>query len=151
MKRLLGLLLVMGMVGCGIPVARLEDKGAKITKNEQGEVVEVHLNRKPIGWKRGQTPHPKISDAGLADIKGLTKLKVLNLGGTNITDAGLVHLVGLTKLETLNLGGTQISDAGLVHLKGLTNLEKLDLAGAKVTSAGVTEFRQALPDCKIIK
>ena len=40
MKRLL---LVMGMVGCGIPVARLEDKGAKITKNEQGEIIEGSL------------------------------------------------------------------------------------------------------------
>ena len=45
MKRLLGLLLVMGMVGCGgdLSVARLEDKGAKITKNEQGEIIEGSL------------------------------------------------------------------------------------------------------------
>ena len=78
MKRLLGLLLV----GCGASVARLEDKGAKITKNEQGEIVEVDLY------------HKKISDAGLADIKGLTNLKVLNLGFTQVTDAGLVHLGG---------------------------------------------------------
>ena len=105
MKRLLGLLLVMGMVGCGIPVARLEDKGAKITKNEQGEVVEVHLNRK------------KISDAGLADIKALTNLKTLNLAFTQITDAGLVHIKGLTSLRLLHLQGTQITAAGKAKLQ----------------------------------
>ena len=128
MKRLLGLLLVMGMVGCGGPVARLEDKGAKITKNEQGEVVEVHLNRKPIGWKRGQTPHPQISDAGLADIKGLTSLEALNLNSCR-----------------------QVTDAGLVHLKGLTNLEDLDLGETKVTDAGLAAMQQTLPNCKITK
>ena len=80
MKRLLGLLLVMGMVGCGVPVARLEDKGAKITKNEQGEVVEVHLNRK------------KISDAGLADIKALTNLTSLPLSRTKVTAEGVADL-----------------------------------------------------------
>ncbi len=58
MKRLLGLLLVMGMVGCGIPVARLEDKGAKITKNEQGEVVRVRLLSKN-----------KITDSGGVHLK----------------------------------------------------------------------------------
>ena len=33
MKRLLGLLLVMGMVGCGGPLEKL---GAKIKRNDQG-------------------------------------------------------------------------------------------------------------------
>ena len=116
MKRLLGLLLVMGMVGCGVPVARLEDKGAKITKNEQGEVVEVDLYRK------------KISDAGLADIKGLTSLEALNLNSCR-----------------------QVTDAGLVHLKGLTNLEDLDLGETKVTDAGLAAMQQTLPNCKITK
>ena len=105
MKRLLGLLLVMGMVGCGVPVARLEDKGAKITKNEQGEVVEVDLYG------------TQITDAGLVHLKGLTNLQTLNLDGTKITDAGLVHLKGLTSLETLSLNRTKVTDTGVAELQ----------------------------------
>ena len=114
MKRLLGLLLVMGMVGCGIPVARLEDKGAEITKNEQGEVVEVRLSG------------TRITDAGLADLKGLTSLQTLELP-RQITDAGLEHLKDLTSLHNLDLRNTQVTDAGLVHLKRMTNLQELNL------------------------
>ena len=44
MKRLLGLLLVMGMVGYGDPVAELEGKGAKFTKTERGEVLGANFH-----------------------------------------------------------------------------------------------------------
>ncbi|MBQ76918.1 MAG: hypothetical protein CMQ20_18095 [Gammaproteobacteria bacterium] len=36
---------------------------------------------------------------------------------TKITDAGLAHLKGLTKLETLSLSRTKITDAGVKSLK----------------------------------
>ena len=136
MKRLLGLLLVMGIVGCGIPVARLEDKGAEITKNEQGEVVEVRLSG------------TRITDAGLADLKGLTSLQTLELP-RQITDAGLVHLKGLTNLKSLSLYKTQVTDAGLVHFAGLTNLTSLNLRETKITDAGFAELQKALPNCRI--
>ena len=147
MKRLLGLLLVM--VGCGggdedppagetalpatpenaqakvddtpaqaddvDPVVSLKELGAQIERNEQGEVVRV------------------------------------NLFGTKITDAGMADLKGLTNLKTLRLALTQITDAGLVHLKGLTNLESLSLFGTQVTDAGIAELQKALPNCQIQK
>ena len=105
MKRLLGLLLVMGMVGCDLSVARLEDKGAKITKNEQGEVVEVDLYG------------TQITDAGLVHLKDLTNLQRLYLDQTQVTDAGLVHLKGLTTLTVLDIKNTPITDAGVAELK----------------------------------
>ena len=116
MKRLLGLLLVMGTVGCGDPVVRLEDKAAKITKNEQGEVVEVDLSY-----------------------------------NTRMTDAGMADLKGLTNLQQLNLDGTQVTDAGLVHLKGMPQLQFLGLPNTKLTNAGIVELQQALPKCEIHK
>ena len=113
MKRLLGLLLVMGMVGCGggdegppadddvptatpknppaqiaviDPVAELENLRAKIARNDNGEVV------------------------------------ALNLYGTQVTDAGLVHLAELTSLTSLTLARTQIADAGtLIQTEGGVN------------------------------
>jgi mono/diheme cytochrome c family protein len=71
----------------------------------------------------------------------------LNLAGTAITDAGLAQLAGLTKLTKLHLEKTAITDAGLVHLKGLTNLEYLNLYGTQVTDGGLQELA-ALPHLK---
>ena len=83
MKRLLGLLLVMGMVGCGgggedpHPLGKF---GAKIDRNEQGEIIRVRLTASHI------------TDAGLIHLQELPKLESLDLRMTKVTDAGLVHL-----------------------------------------------------------
>ena len=73
MKRLL----VAGVEGCAGPFAKLQDMGAAIIPNDEGEVVEVNLR------------DSQITDAELVDLEGMTKLWNLRLGSTNITDAGL--------------------------------------------------------------
>ena len=90
-----------------------------------------------------------VTDAGLANLSGLTSLRRLALDRTRVTDAGLVHLSGLTSLERLSLSETQVTDAGLVHLRGLTNLEYLGLNHDLFTDAGLASLRQALPNCQI--
>ncbi len=66
-----------------------------------------------------------------------------------VTDDGLRYLKGLTRLKSLDLGGSKVTDAGLEHLEGLTQLQELDLTGTKVTDAGVKKLQQALTNCKI--
>ena len=179
MKRLLGLLLVMGMVGCGggatspdsggataqaadaDPVAALEKLGARIERNEQGEVIGVSIAFRKFtdadlvqlkGFAELQSldlTHTQITDLGLVHLKGLTNLTSLVLAGTQVTDAGMVHLKGLTKLEGLTLMNTKITDAGLVHLKEMTKLNYLFVQLTKVTDAGVAELKQALPNCNV--
>ena len=112
----------------------------EIEQDEQGDVVAVSLAK-----------NQRITDAELVHIKGLPKLKELNLIDTQITDAGLRHLRGLKKLRKLWLDQTEITDEGLLHLKGLTNLRELTLMDTQVTEAGVAELKQALPNCKITK
>ena len=68
---------------------------------------------------------------------------------TNITDTGLENLKGMTKLRGLDLGFTSVSDAGLKHLKGLTNLTYLELQHSEVTDAGKDKLQAALPNCKV--
>jgi len=85
-------------------------------------------------------PFTDITDAGLADIKGLTRLKGLWLTGNHITDAGLRHIKDLTELRSLTLGGTKVTDTGLEHLRGLTNLQSLELSASKVTGRGLTNL-----------
>jgi hypothetical protein len=82
-----------------------------------------------------------VTDAGLDRIKGLTNLQSLSLGKTQVTDAGLKHLKGLTGLRTLGLIMTNVTDAGLEHLKGLTNLQSLSLGGTRVTDAGLEHLK----------
>ena len=149
MKRLLGLLLVMGMVGCGgsnegetassnqppaqapdaDPVAALEKLDAQIFRNEQGQVIHVRLGRS------------QVTDAGLVHLKGMTNLEELWLP-TQVTAAGLVHLRGLTSLQTLILGETKVTDAGLVHLKRM-NLKMLDIPTEAKTDIGLKHYLAA--------
>ncbi|MCP4375551.1 MAG: hypothetical protein GY794_05175 [bacterium] len=87
----------------------------------------------------------KITDAGLAHLKGLTKLERLDLEDcVNITDAGLARLKGLTTLEHLGLWSCyNITDAGLAHLKVLTKLERLDLLCCdNITDAGLAHLKE---------
>jgi hypothetical protein len=44
-------------------------------------------------------------------------LETITLAETAITDAGLAHLRGLTKLQRLSLGGTEVTEAGMNELK----------------------------------
>ena len=90
-----------------------------------------------------------MTDAGLIQIKGLTRLRSLALEVTQVTDAGLEHLKGLSQLQSLYLGGTKVTDAGLENLSGLTQLQELDLMQTQVTDAGVKKLQQVLPNCKI--
>jgi serine/threonine protein kinase/Leucine-rich repeat (LRR) protein len=90
------------------------------------ELVFVNLNR-----------IPKVEDAGLDHLKGLTNLSYLDLDGAAVTDAGLERLKGLTHLTYLDLGATRVTDAGLGHLKGLTNLTYLDLGVTRVSDRGL--------------
>jgi len=62
----------------------------------------------------------------------------------------LRYLAGLSHLKYLALGGTGITDIGLQRLAGLKALQDLMLNGTKVTDRGWVEFRQALPECKIL-
>lgn len=92
----------------------------------------------------------KITDAGLAHLKGLKNLRRLHLERTAVTDAGLANLAGLSALEYLNLYGTQVTDAGLQQVRKLPNLKHLYLWQSKVTEAGVESLRKDRPGLVIV-
>jgi Leucine-rich repeat (LRR) protein len=89
-------------------------------------------------------------DEDLCNLRGLTRLKVLDLTEKTVSSSAIVSLNGLTELEELyllytplkdadfrwlklpqlksfGLSGSDISDRGLEFLRGMTNLERLDL------------------------
>ena len=83
MKRLLGLLLVMGMVGCGGPT---EEESAAALKELGARTIRFNrMFHVDLGG-------PKVTDAGLVHLKELANLQYLFLGEAKITDSGIVEL-----------------------------------------------------------
>ena len=98
-------------------------------------------------WKLPQGPfhvtgvqladNPRVTDAGLANLAGLSRLEYLNLQGTPITDAGLAHLADLPSLRRLYLVRTRVTDAGMHHVGKLKGLTFLTMYNTKVTDRGL--------------
>ncbi len=80
-------------------------------------------------------PEIRCSDAELAHLAGLTKLKSLNLSDQRITSAGLAHLAAMRNMETLTLHHTSITS--LDPIRGLTGLKHLDVIGSPIDDAGL--------------
>jgi hypothetical protein len=78
-----------------------------------------------------------IQGLGLANLAGLTLLKTLKLGNTQVNDESLQALRNLTNLEILDLRQTKITGACLPHLAGLTKLTSLNLAAPDFTGEGL--------------
>ena len=92
----------------------------------------------------------RITDAGMARLEPLTHLRQLWLFNTQITDEGLATLKPLAELEDLVIAVTQTTDSGLMHLKDLKNLKKLDITGTQVSDAGVEALQAAIPRLTIV-
>ena len=73
---------------------------------------------------------------GLADLKGLTNLRVFESVRTRLDDKAVPYLMGFAKLRRLNLDYTGLSDKGLAALQ-LPELEELRLDTADLTDAAV--------------
>ena len=80
----------------------------------------------------------QFSDAGLEELRRLTKLELLCLEGDDFSNAGLAHLRQLTKLKGLSLGSPRISDPS--ELAQLPDLEWLLLMSSHITGKGVGQL-----------
>ena len=85
-------------------------------------------------------PSPKVTGTGLTSLGGASQLQFLDLSGSNIGDPALAHLKGLGSLVDLNLSRTRVTDAGLMQLQGLVGLRSLKLNSDKLTAAGLVHL-----------
>jgi len=81
-----------------------------------------------------------VSDAGLACLAQMPRLKSLDLSNTFISNAGLKHVAQMTKLNHLDLSSTSIGDAGLKHIAQLPELRSVQLFQTLVTDDGLNEL-----------
>lgn len=85
------------------------------------------------------------TDAGMADLGGLTRLESLSIG-PHATNDGLKYLGKMKKLRNLTLTG-DITDRGLRHLEGLKTLEFLTIwSESHCTNAAVRRLQRSLPN-----
>ena len=92
-----------------------------------------------------------LTDRGMdhvANLPNLTELRVTWM--PNIGSDGLARIKGLIQLQVLDLSYTQVDDLGVQHLKEMKQLKELVLTGTKVTQAGLNELRKELPLTKVV-
>jgi hypothetical protein len=80
-----------------------------------------------------------VQDTTLSHLRGLTKVRHLNIDNTDVTDAGLAPLSSLEKLYGLSMNGTLVKGPGLQYLANLPRLTTLsfscgDLRGGKLSA-----------------
>lgn len=131
-----------------IHIARLLTQELALMKYKSNPQLHIEPARKLTLLGLIDVP---LSDTGLVEVRGLTKLRHLDLSRTQITSVGLEHIRGLTELVSLNLAGTLVRDDGLAHLEGLTMLKQLYLPSTHVSDTAVVRLRRALPYCLIEK
>lgn len=111
-----------------------------------------------------------LTDAGLEDLKALTRLRCLDLG-FGLTDRALKMLREIDMLHVLAQATTadgkrpkrqeevqsmllfcpKLTGVGLKELAGLRNLQTLALVDAKITDDDLDELRKSLPNCRIVR
>lgn len=115
-------------------------------------VLEVGLTRKATDADLAQVArlsrlktlylaHSKVTDQGLASISNLKRLEVLYLADCRVTDMGLARLSGLVNLRELTLDGARITDSGLARLSPLKKLEMLFLYKTPISDAGLVHLK----------
>lgn len=155
-----GPLVVMGL---GLALAAFPPVYYLLTPIDLGprdKIVDGERHVTLTGWDRSdysvlgaipdvvvlQMANPDVTDDVLKSLRGLDRLRELDLNDTAITDAGLMVLKDLPALESLRLKNTRITDAGFRGaLAEKESLKRLDLTGTSVERETVDAWRKAGP------
>ena len=57
-----------------------------------------------------------VTDVGLENLKGMERLRTLDLISTHVTGSGLRHLESMASLTCVNLDNNPVTDDGALHL-----------------------------------
>jgi hypothetical protein len=96
-----------------------------------------------------QMANPDVDDRTLEHLRGLDRLRTLDLADSKITDAGLATVAALPALTELRLNRTAISDEAFVqHLAGKESLLRLDLTATAVKGKTKRDWKKLKPDVR---
>ena len=153
-------------VGCiaGVTYTNRHDWFVDLGPREEMVDGEQHITL--TGWDRSsykfllfkrdvvvlQMANEDVTDETLGYLRGLSKLRELDLRHTQITDASLSILKELPALQDLRLEGTKITDTGFrEHLADKESLERIDLRDTSVNRETVKAWRDAKPGRKALR
>jgi len=91
----------------------------------------------------------QITDASMPTIAQMQNLEELNLNACAITDAGVAQLKGLGKLKKLNLTETSVSEVSLPTLLQMESLESIHLFQTGWSEEGAALLRRIRPDLSV--
>jgi|HigsolmetaAR202D_1030399.scaffolds.fasta_scaffold09375_2 Leucine-rich repeat (LRR) protein len=93
----------------------------------------------------------KITNTGSGKLAALQKVKVLDLGETQLSEAGLKFLSQLPELERLSLYGCKrVDDSVIPALESIRKLQWVDLTGTGLTPQAISRLRKSKPNCSIL-
>ncbi len=92
----------------------------------------------------------RVTDAGVAHLKGLPSLEHLDLRDTRMTNDGLKQLAELNRLEFLILMGHEFTDEGVEHLNECKRLRSLSLRLPQLTDKGLQKLQGLLPQLAML-
>ena len=156
MKRVIGMLLVVAVVGCGsnentVDPESVADDGSVVESLPDSEAAE---SATPQDGAAEAEQNVAAEERTSGDpVAALEKLEAriqrnergevigVDLSGTRVRDAELAHIKELADLQVLHLFNTQIGDSGLIHLQGMTYLQELGLGGTRITDEGLVHLK----------
>ena len=139
---------------------------ARVDLGPREKLVDRELHITLTGWDRRdysalaarpetvvlQMANPDVTDQTLVYLKGMTRLRELDLEGSQVGDEGLRELDALPGLETLRLKGTRITDAGFGRwLAPRESLRQLDLRDTRVGKESGRAWRASRPGRRLLQ
>jgi hypothetical protein len=161
-------LLVMVLAGAvvGAPYAVNSFSQHFIDLGPYEKVVDGERHLTLTGWDRKdysvldarpdtivlQMANADVDDKTLEHLRGMKRLRELDLSDTQVTDAGLPVLADLPNLETLRLRNTHITDEGFQKcLADKETLMELDLQSTQVASKTARTWKNAKEGRKYLR
>lgn len=153
---------VIVLVGAAVTSSPFVLKHYFIDFGPREKMVEGELHLTLTGWDQKdysllearpravvlQMANSDVTDETLTYLKGMTRLRELDLNNTQITGVGLQSLQG-SKLEILRLRKTPITDESLKHLQAIPTIQQLDLSETRIGDAGLAHLCK-LPNLKVL-
>lgn len=111
--------------------------------SKAASIEELHLTSTPL------------TDDGIACLRPLSHVRILDLYGTHVTSAGIMALKpdilshdGLVTLDVLDLGCTDVSDDVIdTLLNNFHELARVNVGGTSVTEEARVRLRKEWPNC----
>ena len=132
---------------------RITDEGiahlADLTKLEVLDIHHTRLTEAALEHFRGHTHLVRlihsipVSDAGLAVLASMPRLRVESLTCKGISDKGLQQAARLRSLEWLRVDSRHVTDAGLSALNQLNHLTRVELRNCAATDDGIRHLVMA--------